>query len=145
MTTIVASKKHRQMAADRKATDTGASMRYSARKLRRIGQSIVGCAGDSSTIAQFVRWLEAGGDHADKPKFSKDGVLVALVLNAKGLFIFDTDCEPDEIEQDFYAIGTGAQAGMAAMHLGADPKKAVTIAAKVDVMTEGPFDVLTLG
>lgn len=144
MTTIVASKKHRQMAADRKATDTGASMRYSARKLRVIGQSIVGCAGDSSTIAQFLRWLEAGGKHDEKPRFSKDGTLVALVLNEKGLFIFDTDCEPDEIEQDFYAIGTGAQAGMAAMHLGADPKKAVQIAARVDVMTEGPFDVLTL-
>lgn len=144
MTTIVASKKHRQMAADRKATDASASMRYSTRKLRVVGSSIVGCGGDSTSIAVFIRWLEAGGKHDDKPKLAKDAQLSALVLNANGLFIFDHDCEPDQIEQDFYAIGTGAQAGMAAMYLGADPKKAVQIAARVDVMTEGPFDVLTL-
>ena len=89
MTTIVASKKHRTMVADRKVTDTAASMRYHTKKLRAIGSSIVGCAGDSSAISKFVRWLEAGAPQDDRPKFDRDATLAALLLNEKGLFIFD--------------------------------------------------------
>ena len=144
MTTIVASKKHRTMVADRKVTDTAASMRYHTKKLRAIGSSIVGCAGDSSAISKFVRWLEAGAPQDGRPKFDRDATLAALLMNEKGLFIFDTECEPDEIEQDFYAVGSGGAAAMAAMFMGASPKKAAEIAAKVDVNTEGPFDILKL-
>lgn len=144
MTTIVASKKHGKMAADRKVTDAGSNTRYRARKVRTVGESLVGCAGDSAAIAKFVRWLEAGADQDDRPKFDKDHTLVALVLNPSGLFLFDSNLEPDEVDDDFYAVGSGAQAALAAMHLGVDPRRAVEIAAKVDVNTEGPFDVLSV-
>ncbi len=140
MTTIAASRS--QIAGDQKCTDDGTAFR--TRKIRRIGQAVVGAAGNSGSISKFFKWLEAADPDADPPKFGKDDELAALVLTPAGLFAYDTTCEPEEILDDFYAVGSGKQAALAAMHLGCDPKSAVEIACKVDDATSGPVDMLEL-
>lgn len=129
------------MAGDQKCTDDDTSFR--TRKIRRVGQAIVGAAGNGVAIAKFFRWFESG-EQDDPPKFGKDDELSAMVLTPAGLFVYDTGCEPEEVLDEFYAVGSGKQAALAAMHLGCDPFKAVEIAARVDTMTATPVDVLAL-
>ena len=139
MTTIAANK--RSMAADQKVTDGDRNFRN--HKLRRIGEAIVGCGGDGPSIAKFFRWVEQGKQD-DPPKLGKDDELEALVLTASGLFVYGRDCVPEEILDEFYAIGTGAMAALSAMHMGATPRRAVEIACLVDNNTGGPVDVMAL-
>jgi ATP-dependent protease HslVU (ClpYQ) peptidase subunit len=139
MTTIAANK--RSMAADQKVTDGDRNFRN--HKLRRIGSAVVGAGGDGPSIARFFRWIEFGRQD-EPPKLGKDDELEALVLTADGLFVYGRDCVPEEVLDDFYAIGTGAQAALSAMHMGATPKRAVEIACRVDNNTGGPVDVLGL-
>lgn len=139
MTTIAANR--REMAADQKVTDNDRTFR--ARKIRRIGTAIVGAAGTGPATNKFFAWL-ASGAQDDPPKMAKDDELDAIVLTPAGLFVYGTDCTAEEILDDFYAVGSGAQAALAAMHLGHDPRKAVEIACVVDNSTGGPVDVLKL-
>jgi ATP-dependent protease HslVU (ClpYQ) peptidase subunit len=139
MTTIAANKKC--MAADRKVTD--GDRVFKTHKIRRIGDAIVGGAGTSSAIAKFFRWMESGKQDSP-PKLDKDDELEALVLTPAGLFTYGNDFTPDEVLDPFYAIGSGAHAALAAMHMKATPKRAVEIACKVDNSTDGPVDVLML-
>lgn len=146
MTTIAADR--RTMAADRKVSDCDANTSYRTRKIWQIGNVIVGAAGDNVAIVKFVRWLEKGG-RAKHPDFREPGQdseaeFAALVLTPSGLFVYDTSCQPDEVADPFYAIGSGAQAALAAMHLGASPVKAVEIACLVDNDSGGPVDSLSL-
>ena len=139
MTTIAANR--RMMAGDQRVTDGDRSFR--TRKIRRIGDAIVGAAGTGPAIGKFFQWL-ADGQQDDPPKMVKDDELDALVLTPAGLFCYGTDCTAEEVLDDFYAVGTGAQAALAAMHLGCDPARAVAIACAVDNATGGPVDSLTL-
>lgn len=140
MTTIAANRKC--MASDKKCTDDGTFFRN--RKIRRVGDVIVGAGGDGGAIGKFFVWFEAGADPEDLPKYGKDEALVALVLTPAGLFTYDTSGVREEIEDDFYACGSGKQAALAAMHLGCDPKRAVEIASLVDDATGLGVDVLEL-
>lgn len=139
MTTIAVSRN--QMAADQRVTD--GNRRFRGKKIRRIGGAVVGCAGDGASIAKFIRWLEEG-QQDDPPKFAKDAELEAIVLTPAGIFAYGTDCVPEEVLDPFYACGTGAEAALGAMHMGADPRRAVEVAALVDNSTGGPIDVIDL-
>ena len=122
---------------------TYGGLKFRNHKVKRIGQSVVGCAGSGESISKFLRWLEDGSQD-DPPKLGKDAELEAIVLTPAGLFVYGTDCQPEEILDEFFACGTGAPAALAAMHMGADPKRAVEIAALVDNSTGGPVDVINL-
>ena len=140
MTTIAANRSC--MAGDQKVTDDGTAFRTT--KIRRIGDTIAGAAGTSNFISKFFRWLEAGDQDADPPKPTKDDELAAIVLTPAGMFRYDTACEAEQVNDPFYAVGSGKQAALAAMHLGCDPAEAVEVACKVDDATGGPVDVLSL-
>jgi len=139
MTTIVANR--RCMAADQRVTD--GSRIFRTRKLRRIGEAVIGAAGTGPAIAKFLTWLEAGQQDTP-PKFAKDDELEAIVLTPAGLFVYDTACVCEEVLDEFYAVGSGSTAALGAMHMGADPVRAVEIAALVDNSTGGPIDMLRL-
>lgn len=139
MTTIAADRG--MLAGDQKCTDDDKSFR--TRKIRKVGEALVGAAGTGPAIGKFFRWLESGKQE-EPPKFAKDDELAALVVTPDGLFVYDTSCTPEEILDDFYAVGSGAQAALAAMHLGCQPDQAVAIACKVDNNTGGQVDLLYL-
>lgn len=129
------------MAGDQKVTDEDTHFRN--KKIFRVGDAIVGAAGEAAAISRFLEWLHDGQEY-EPPKFKKDTELDVLVLTPAGLFTYGWDCRAEEILDPFYAIGTGKQAALAAMHLGATPEQAVEIACKVDNATGGPIDVLEL-
>lgn len=129
------------MAGDRKVTDD--DTHFPSKKIFRVGDAIVGAAGTGSATSKFLKWLR-NGNLDNKPKFDKDDELAALVLTPAGLFAYDISLEPEEVDAPFYAVGSGKQSALAAMHLGCDPKKAVEVACLVDTSTGGPVDVIKL-
>ncbi len=140
MTTIAANLEC--MAADRKVTL--GETRYMSRKLKRVRDTIVGGAGSSTGIAKFMRWFEAGADADDTPKLAKDEEIDVLLLSPRGLSFFNGEFVEDLMEDAFFALGTGNQAALAAMHLGLSPGDAVEVAKKVDNGTDGVVDVMWL-
>lgn len=140
MTTIAANRQC--MAGDRRVTL--GEVRYNTKKIKRIGDMIVGGAGSGTAIIKFFRWVEAGCDLDDTPRLAKDEEFDAIILTATGLEFWNQDFSPDAMEDDAFAIGTGNQAAMAAMICGCDPGQAVEVAAEVNNNTGGVVDVLWL-
>lgn len=141
VTTIVATRK--VMAADRRVSDENSS--YSVCKIKRIGDVLVGGAGSSPGINKFMRWYESGADSDKTPKLAKEEEdIQILVLTKAGLFVYDSSFIADELLNPFYALGSGAQAALAALHMGASAQKAIEIAAMVDNSTGDGIDILRL-
>lgn len=94
----------------------------------------IGIAGTYVDCMRFVKWWRAGAE-GNVPKMTN---VDALVLTRDGrILCFDQDESFFEINDPFAAIGSGAQAALGAMHMGATPQKAVRVASKVDPATGG--------
>lgn len=66
------------------------------------------------------------------------------MLNAQGLWVYESSVIPVPIKNPFFAIGTGAGYAMGAMHLGKNPREAVEIACLYDTSSHGPIDEMKL-
>jgi hypothetical protein len=134
------------IAADRQcmAADTALVMgetRASCCKIFRIKGALVGTAGGNGEGEVFLRWYKSGGEI---PKLDKDADFCALVLNAEGLWHYEYDFMPTKLNNDFWAIGTGAPHALTAMNMGATPEEAVRQAVQFDVNSSLPVDVFQL-
>ena len=134
MTTIAANRE--MMAADSQAEMKNRS--FHTRKISRVRGALIGTAGGAEVSRMFVHWYAFGADLSDRPQ-GMDAV--ALVLDTNGLFVYEGNCYPVEITDEFMAIGSGAEVAVAAMMLGKSPKEAVAIACKVDLHTRPPVVV----
>lgn len=131
MTTVVSNLD--SIAADSLAVLDGT--RSSIKKLIRGPEgSVFGIAGAVTQCLAVVDYIN-GGEKGEAPD-SLDDVIV-LWLRRDGLFLLDGSAKPQPVLELFTAIGTGAQAALGAMHMGADPTEAVRVAAKIDVNTGG--------
>lgn len=145
MTTIAANLKC--MASDSKV-DLGSGISYQADKIKKLKKMIVGACGDGGDCSRFLEW--AARDFKEPmPKWNKRPndveSFLALVLKSDGLHVFASSFpEPERINADFYAIGTGGQAARVAMKRGATPKEAVEDACEVDDYSGLPVQVLEL-
>lgn len=100
-----------------------------AQKVFKYRGSCVGIAGTYVDCMMFVKWWERGA----KEELPKMDDVEALVLTSDGrILCFDGHTSFYTIDDKFSAIGSGAQAALGAMHMGADPQKAVKVAGKVD-------------
>jgi len=140
MTTIVADKT--KLVADSRVSQEVSSgdTIFSAPKLFRKGNVVIGCAGHNDNIEAFIEWY---GTRRKKPKFKIDE-FEALVLTPHGLYFYDEDCSRDKVLDDWFAIGSGALAALGALHMGATLEQAVQIACKVDKHSGEPIQVLAL-
>lgn len=141
MTTIAVNLK--SMAGDSKVAGSGSI--YHCDKVFRIGDSLVGVAGNVQNTTKFLAWFrkECPPDEVAMD-LSDDKTFEAVVVNADGIFYYADCVEPDKLHEKFFAIGSGAMAAMAAMLVGKSPAEAVKIAAKLDHNTGGPIKVLEL-
>lgn len=100
-----------------------------AQKVFKCRGCCVGIAGTYVDCMIFVEWWKHGAN-VEPPEMEN---VEALVLTSSGrILCFDGHAKFFELDDPFTAIGSGAQAALAAMHMGADPQKAVKIAGKVD-------------
>ena len=137
MTTIAASVRFNEIAAD--SMISGQDTHYAVSKLRSLRSSAIGAAGDWRHILEFYKRL------ARKKALDADCDISAIELRRDGIWVYESTVIPARIEQDFFAVGTGAGYAIAAMHLGKSPQEAVEIAALFDPNTRGPVHVLKLG
>src|ERR1700756_4399931 len=101
MTTVVCNRT--SMAADRRGT--GGPM-FVTSKIFRVRDSIYGFCGNFEQGMKFINWRK--NPDQQTPTFSSAMVTNILELNPKGIFIWQEELVPVEIELDFYSIGSGA-------------------------------------
>ena len=127
------------------AADTGSNfdgLKSEARKIFRVGDALLGGAGNFVDFIVFKQWWQTGSDLKDLPEFrqygSNDGPnFTALVASPAGLTWWSQHFQPEDLMVEFWAIGSGAMAALAAMHMGTDAAKAIEIAIKTDYNSNG--------
>lgn len=137
MTTVAACFSKKEIAADSMVSLE--SCCYSVTKLRRGAVSVFGAAGDWDACLKFLQALEKDSLNDLETDIS------VLELRKDGLWVYEGSIIPAQIKNDFYAIGTGANFALAAMHMGATPTQAVEIACLYDPNSKGPIDTMFLG
>ena len=141
------------LAADSRVTygEDGSARVHTCKKLfrkrvthgKKTFDVIIATAGESSPGMVFVDWYGTGKPIPDI-FLHLGGDFSCLVLTPQGLFEYDVYCRAEEILDDFYAIGSGAKAALAAMHCGKSAIEAVRIAARIDPYTGGRIHSETL-
>lgn len=135
------------MAADSRVTSDGenSGTRYfRTEKLFRKGRDLIGLAGESEPGLIFLDWYGSGKKDAPGVLIDGEADFTALVLTRKGLFEYGKYCRGERVLEPFYAIGSGAKAALGAMHMGADARRAVQIACKIDPYSAPPIVVMPL-
>ena len=127
------------IAADSGGVGNG-GVKWPVRKLVREGRLAIGWAGNFVDGKTFADWYFAGADRDKLPTFhnraaSSDAPdFAALVLKPDG-WEYWTEWMVPEANKDnlspYCAIGSGAQAAMAAMHMGSGAEEAVKVACAV--------------
>jgi hypothetical protein len=134
MTTIFADAKTGVMVCDTKCTSD--TEWFPMTKVFRVGDELIGLAGNVREATSWLRWY-AEGKKSARPR--GDG-FAALILRKDGLFAVSSDGFEMLIERGFYGIGSGGGIAVGAFMAGAAAKKAVEIACNIDANSGG--DVL---
>ena len=141
MTTIACSR--REMACDSRSSFENGEYLTSDDKIERIGDSLVGCAGTWPAIFKFLAWFR--DQTRDRPDFSgDDDDFTAVVLNKKGIFVYDGSTYPCKVSDPFFVTGSGSMAARAAMLCGKSPAEAIAIAIKCDKNSGHPVRSFSL-
>lgn len=138
------------MAADTLISDEGSGLRrgYHQKIFRLDDGSIIGCCGSSAAIQRFKNWALAGADMANKPIFTVDHGFGCIWVRPDGT----VSCWHSEMMEPQHtippawgmAMGSGNEVAVGAMAAGADPMRAVEIAAMIDTGTGGSIQVESL-
>lgn len=115
-------------------------------KVRRCGGWICGASGDTARCHEILAWIEKGMDPATLPAYQRDPETCVLVImvNQEGLYLLENSHLPHRVEEDFYAIGSGRDFALMAMHLGKSAPEAVELASIYDKKTGLGVDTLTI-
>lgn len=140
MTTIAVN--HLEMAADTAVVNGGPL--YHADKVFRIGNSILGTAGDGFMCLAFVEWFKGRrsmyGLHKMIPMDYRSDISI-IELKPGGIYLWDGWGVPEKLNEKFYAIGSGSMVAVEAMTRGASPEEAVKSATRWDENTHAPIQV----
>lgn len=128
------------MAGDRRIVGDVIS---SVRKVFQAGKAVLGCAGDEEAILLFEEWARNGMNPRKRPDLG-DGDFEAMILAPDGLWLLGKSLRPYRILDDYHAIGSGAMAAKAVLHLGHKPAIAVQVASHFDEHTGSEVDVIEL-
>lgn len=118
-------------------------------KIRRLADgSLVGGTGDTGWLARVYEWMEAGFDPLTRPSPPADSIKVLRIVKkrwheAAKVTVYTDTLVPVPVNLPFYAIGSGSQYAMAAMHCGKNAAEAVGVAMVYDYQTGGSIDTLT--
>lgn len=133
------------LAADKRVNFGG--MLLTTTKIRRIGNMLVGYAGNADFGEQMLAWIREGMDPEKFPEGqrNKDDWSGVIAISPGGYIRrYERTPYPIVFEDPFVAIGSGRDFAMAAMHLGHDARKAVEVACALNADCGGGIDVLTL-
>lgn len=149
MTTIIATKD--KILSDGKVTLGGRIDSTNFKKVRKIGDYLVGGAGRLTSILAFFQWFEENlrceeakeaipglviSVHPDK----EDEEFVALVVHPDGKIFLHEGNDPSRaypIDEEYYCVGSGSDYALAALDAGATPEVAMDVAKNRDAYSGG--------
>lgn len=102
---------------------------------------LIGVSGDVRNMKLIIDWFKRGEE--SDPKFPSDS-LDALVWDGKTLWNFDTAMVPLKINEEMWAVGSGAKFAIGAMVHGATAELGVATAISYDPGSGGQIETLTL-
>lgn len=120
----------RTLAADKRTSFGG--LHATTSKVHRVGDALVAGCGTTALIAEMLWWLRDGADPAKFPaqqRDSKESVSLLVVRSGQPLLQYETTPWPLVIENMQWAIGSGRDFAMMAMHLGKSAAEAVELTA----------------
>ncbi|SDX13057.1 20S proteasome, alpha and beta subunits [Variovorax sp. YR634] len=134
------------LAADKRTNFGG--LHGTTTKVHRLSDGrLVGCAGNTAQISEMVHWLETGADPEKIPAIQRDAkecVSALVILPGGAVLQYENTPHPIRIENSTWAIGSGRDFAMAAMHLGKDARQAVMLACELDSTCGNGVDTLEL-
>ena len=122
----------KSFSADRQAS--AGHMRYTVSKIFKVEDSVLGICGTLNTGIEMKEWFLAGADPKYFPECAaedEDTELVHITPDGS-VFVYVGSPIPFQIEDEVCAFGSGAEAAWAAMLCGADSRKAVEVASRVN-------------
>ena len=133
------------LAADKRTNFGG--LHGTTTKVHRLPDgSLVGCAGNTAQIAEVVHWLGEGAQSDKMPAIQRDPkeCVSALVIRPDGKVLqYENTPYPLLLENRKWAIGSGRDFAVTAMHLGRDAREAVENASIIDSGCGNGVDALT--
>lgn len=108
---------------------------------------LAGCAGNTAQIAELLYWLSAGAKPETFPAAQRDlkeCVSMLMVLPDGTLCQYENTAFPIPILDKQWAIGSGRDFALAAMHLGRTAAEAVGVACHFDSYCGNGIDTLEL-
>jgi hypothetical protein len=132
------------MAADSRVSAEGAPF-YHADKIFRIGDSLFGTAGDGMMGLLMIDWLR--GTRKNRLSLYKlwddyeRSAFWILELNHSGLYLWDGWATPEKLNDDRYAVGSGAMSAIAALDTGVSLEDSVKRACGYDQYSGPPVQV----
>lgn len=132
------------LAADKRGSSHGYG--YTVTKVHRLRDGgLVALSGDGDSAMALLVWLNAARNPALYPPEQKDNDTCAFVVEPDGRTVsYGKSPYPQVIEDRTYAMGHGRDFALAAMHMGADARKAVEVACALDFFCGNGIDALTL-
>src|SRR4051794_29428634 len=129
------------LAGDRRGNSAG--MAYEMTKVRRAADGrLLAFCGDIGVGVLMLDWLERGGPRPAQQ--DTDRWVTLLEIDASGACWCHGRDARWQIEQPFFAVGSGRDFALAAMALGRSALEAVELAARFDTSTGNGIDVLRL-
>lgn len=132
------------LAADRRAM-VGSLIRTTS-KLSRVRNALLAYCGEADAGEELLEWFAAGADPDKFPSVLRDkdmrASLMAVFPNG-AIWMYERSPWPMKFPPQQFAIGSGRDFALAAMHLGATAEKAVEVASVFDSTCGGGVDFLT--
>lgn len=133
------------LAADKRSDSGG--LRRTVTKIERVNGHLLGVAGNAARGREMMAWWAAGADPKALPAFQQTDDFVDLVVisPARKVLKFERSGWPIHFEDERFAMGSGRDYALAAMHLGKDAREAVLVASHFDCGCGDGVDALELG
>lgn len=134
----------KSLAADKRAVSCG--LISTTTKIRRIGSLLVGACGNTALGNEMMAWVERGRNPDDFPQAQRnpDENCGLLVIDSGRIIKYESSPYPIEFEDSFFAIGSGRDFALAAMHCGKSAAEAVEIASLFECGCGNGVDALML-
>ncbi len=132
------------LAADKRTLNCG--LIRTVTKIRRIGELLVGGSSDFVTVLEMMDWIEKGSDPEKFPSLQKDkdDWACVIIIDRGVIKLYERSHIPMTFEDSKFAIGSGRDFALAAMHCGKTAKEAVEIAIHFDSGCGNGVDCLEL-
>lgn len=133
------------LAADSRAYSGGAAPIGAKVKIHRLPDGTLFGVSSNNVGADTLlrRWVEGGCQPAESGDLKPDSFSVLLIRPDGAVFYANDNLDlSGPLSAPFFAIGSGKEAALGAMVMGADARRAVEVACELDMWSGGPVTVL---